>query len=269
LNGRFVSARVLPLWRAWRSRCLCRPAHVSLAQTAQTAQPPRHLPVFRFCWHQNFATSVAGTGEPVVLMHPFAASRLDLGPRFQDLFPNIGHRHDLPRPRMSAKPRPHPLLHRDGSYDVIRLHESNWRSQPAAIVGFPWVDRIAMKMLTEHPSSLFAPHHRRQASAFPRGSEHDETPLRPNLLSGNAPFRAMIASGPPGLPKPPPTTVNDEAEWRPRKSPLASGRRNVTPKGLWVDDAALQVHYAFRPSSFNGGTTPTFFESSKESLSHY
>src|SRR5882762_7743912 len=75
------------------------------AQTAQTAQTSKSTDQFFDSAGVKIRYIVAGTGEPVVLIHPFAASLETWDPVIQDLSRNYRviamdcRGHGLPRPR--------------------------------------------------------------------------------------------------------------------------------------------------------------------------
>ena len=234
------------------------------AQTAQTAQTSKSTDQFFDSAGVKIRYIVAGTGEPVVLIHPFAASVETWDPVIQDLSRNYrviamdcrGH-------GRSAKPHDPSQYGIEMVNDVIRLM-NHLEIKQAAIVGYSMGGSIAMKTLTEHPDRFRAAVIGGSLGFSREESEHDETPsLGPNLLSGMPLSEAMIASAPAGWPKPPPEQREMMKQMDAAQDPIALGAETVSHKGLWVDDAALKAITVPALVIYGGNDRPAFFESAK------
>jgi pimeloyl-ACP methyl ester carboxylesterase len=184
---------------------------------------------------------IAGKGEPVVLIHPFAASAEIWEPIIKDLSQNYrviamdcrGHgKSDKPH-----DPKQYGIKMVD---DVVRLLDQ-LEMKKATIVGYSMGGSIAIKMLTEHPDRFRAAIIGGSLGFTRYESEHDEAPrLGPSLLSGMPLSEAMIASAPADWPKPSPQQREMMKRMDAAQDPIALGAETVSHEGLWVDDVELK-----------------------------
>jgi len=207
---------------------------------------------------------IAGKGEPVVLIHPFAASAEIWEPIIKDLSQNYrviamdcrGHgKSDKPH-----DPKQYGIKMVD---DVVRLLD-HLEMKKATIVGYSMGGSIAIKMLTEHPDRFRAAIIGGSLGFTRYESEHDEAPrLGPSLLSGMPLSEAMIASAPADWPKPSPQQREMMKRMDAAQDPIALGAETVSHEGLWVDDVELKSITVPTLVIYGGNDRPAFYESAK------
>jgi pimeloyl-ACP methyl ester carboxylesterase len=180
---------------------------------------------------------VAGSGEPIILVHPFAANAEIWEPLVKDLSQNYqliamdcrGH-------GKSEKPHDPKQYGIEMVNDVVRLMD-HLGIKKSIIIGYSMGGSIGMKMLTEHPDRIRMAVIGGSLGFTKYESEHNEVPLLgPNLLSGMPLSEAMIASAPPDWPKPGPQQREMMKRMDAGQDSVALGAETVSHEGLWVDD---------------------------------
>jgi len=207
---------------------------------------------------------VAGSGEPIILIHPFAASAEIWEPLVKDLSQNYqliamdcrGH-------GKSEKPHDPKQYGIEMVNDVVRLMD-HLGIKKSIIIGYSMGGSIAMKMLTEHPDRIRLAVIGGSLGFTKYESEHDEVPLLgPNLLSGMPLSEAMIASAPPDWPKPGPQQREMMKRMDAGQDSIALGTETVSHEGLWVDDKKLSAITVPTLVIYGGNDRPAFYAEAK------
>ncbi len=207
---------------------------------------------------------VAGSGEPIILIHPFAASAEIWEPLVKGLSQDYqliamdcrGH-------GKSEKPHDPKQYGIEMVNDVVRLMD-HLGIKKSIIVGYSMGGSIAMKLLTEHPDRIRLAVIGGSLGFTKYESEHDEVPLLgPNLLSGMPLSEAMIASAPPDWPKPGPQQHEMMKRMDAGQDSIALGTETVSHEGLWVDDKKLRAITVPTLVIYGGNDRPTFYAEAK------
>jgi pimeloyl-ACP methyl ester carboxylesterase len=207
---------------------------------------------------------VAGSGEPIILIHPFAASAEIWEPFVKDLSQNYqliamdcrGH-------GKSEKPHDPKQYGIEMVNDVVRLMD-HLGIKKSIIIGYSMGGSIAMKMLTEHPDRIRLAVIGGSLGFTKYESEHDEVPLLgPNLLGGMPLSEAMIASAPPDWPKPGPQQREMMKRMDAGQDSIALGTETVSHEGLWVDDKKLSAITVPTLVIYGGNDRPAFYAEGK------
>jgi pimeloyl-ACP methyl ester carboxylesterase len=207
---------------------------------------------------------VAGTGEPIILIHPFAASAEIWEPLVKDLSQNYrliamdcrGH-------GKSEKPHDPKQYGIEMVNDVVRLMD-HLGIKKAIIIGYSMGGSIGLKMLTEHPDRIRIAVIGGSLGFTKYESEHDEVPLLgPKLLSGTPLSDAMIASAPPDWPKPGPQQRAMMKRMDTGQDSIALGAETVSHEGLWVDDKKLRAITVPTLVIYGGNDHPEFYAEAK------
>lgn len=207
---------------------------------------------------------VAGSGEPIILIHPFAASAEIWGPVVKDLSQDYeviamdcrGH-------GKSEKPHDPKQYGIEMVNDVVRLMD-HLGINKAIIIGYSMGGSIGMKMLTEHPDRIRMAVIGGSLGFTKYESEHNEVPmLGPNLLSGMAFSEAMIASAPEDWPKPGPLQREMMKRMDASQDSIALGAETVSHEGLWVDDKKLEAIAVPTLVIYGGNDHPAFYSEAK------
>lgn len=207
---------------------------------------------------------VAGSGEPIILIHPFAATAEIWEPLLKELSPNYeviamdcrGH-------GKSNKPHDPKQYGIEMMNDVIRLMD-HLGIKKAIIIGYSMGGSIGMKMLVEHPDRI-----RKAVIGGSLGftkyqSEHDEVPLLgPNLLKGLPFSEAMIASAPAGRPKPSPAQREMMKRMDASQDSIALGAETVSHESLWVEDKELTAIAVPTLVIYGGKDHPEFYSAAR------
>ncbi len=181
---------------------------------------------------------VAGTGEPVILIHGFSASAEMWTPLIQELSPHYqviamdcrGH-------GTSGKPHDPAQYGIEMVNDVVRLMD-HLHLAKAHIVGYSMGGSILMKMLIDQPDRFLTAVI--GGSTGFRSTDKEETPdLVRNLQSGMSFSEAMIASAPPGTPAPSPQQRQMMARMDAGQDPRALAAQRLGNPGLFVEYALL------------------------------
>ena len=185
---------------------------------------------------------VAGSGAPIILIHPFATSAEIWEPVTKALSQNYqvmamdcrGH-------GKSGKPHDPKQYGIEMVNDVVRLMD-HLGIKKAIIIGYSMGGSIAMKMLTEHPDRFRLAIIGGSLGFTREESEHNEVPqLGPDLLSGMSLSEAMIKNAPPGWPKPSPEQRQMMKAMDADQDSVALGAETVSHQGLWVTDEELKA----------------------------
>jgi len=207
---------------------------------------------------------VAGSGEPIILIHPFAASAEIWGPLVKDLSQSYqliamdcrGH-------GKSEKPHDPKQYGIEMVNDVVRLMD-HLGIKKSVIIGYSMGGSIGMKMLTEHPDRIRMAVIGGSLGFTKYESEHDEVPLLgPNLLSGMPFSEAMIASAPPDWPKPGPQQREMMKRMDADQDSIALGAETVSHEGLWVDDKELKAIAVPTLVIYGGNDHRAFYDEAK------
>jgi pimeloyl-ACP methyl ester carboxylesterase len=207
---------------------------------------------------------VAGSGEPIILIHPFAASAEIWEPLVKDLSQNYqliamdcrGH-------GKSEKPHDPKQYGIEMVNDVVRLMD-HLGIKKSIIIGYSMGGSIAMKMLTEHPDRIRLAVIGGSLGFTKYESERDEVPLLgPNLLSGMPLSEAMIASAPPDWPKPGPQQREMMKRMDAGQDSIALGTETVSHEGLWVDDKKVRAITVPTLVIYGGNDRPAFYAEAK------
>ena len=207
---------------------------------------------------------VAGSGEPIILIHPFAASAEIWEPVIKALSQDYqliamdcrGH-------GQSDKPHDPKQYGIEMVNDVVRLMD-HLRIKKAILIGYSMGGSITMKMLTEHPDRIRMAVIGGSLGFTKYGSEHDEVPLLgPNLLRGMPFSEAMIASAPAEWPKPSPEQREMMKSMDAGQDSIALGAETVSHKGLWVDDKQLRAIAVRTLVIYGGNDHPAFYAEAK------
>jgi len=208
--------------------------------------------------------TITGTGEPVILIHPFAASIEIWGPVISDLARN--HQviaMDCRGHGKSDKPHDPKQYGIEMVNDVVRLMD-HLGIKKAIVIGYSMGGSIGMKMLTEHPERFRLAIIGGSLGFTQDESEHDETPhLGPDLLKGMPLSEAMIASAPANWPKP----SAEQREMMKRmdvgQDPVALGAETVSHEGLWVTDEQIKAITIPTLVIYGGQDRPEFYAAAK------
>ena len=207
---------------------------------------------------------VAGSGEPIILIHPFAASAEIWEPLVKDLSQNYqliamdcrGH-------GKSEKPHDAKQYGIEMVNDVVRLMD-HLGIKKSIIIGYSMGGSIGMKMLTEHPDRIRLAVIGGSLGFTKYESEHDEAPLLgPNLLTGMPLSEAMIASAPPDWPKPGPQQREIMKRMDAGQDSIALGTETVSHEGLWVDDKKLRAITVPTLVIYGSNDRPAFYAEAK------
>ena len=185
---------------------------------------------------------VAGTGNPVILIHPFAQTAEIWAPLMIDLSKNFqviamdcrGH-------GQSDKPHDPKQYGIEMVSDVVRLMD-HLEIQQAIIIGYSMGGSIAMKMLTQYPDHFRVAIIGGSLGFTREESEHNEVPqLGQDLLSGMPLSEAMIRNAPPGWPKPSAQQREMMKSIDAGQDSIALGAETVSHESLWVTDEQLKA----------------------------
>jgi RNA polymerase sigma factor (sigma-70 family) len=146
---------------------------------------------------------VAGQGEPVILIHGWAASAT----MWDGLIPELAREHqvialDCRGHGKSDKPHDPELYGLEMVNDVVRLID-HLGLKRAHIVGYSMGGSIALKMLVDHPGRFLSVVIG-GSTGFRKGDEPWDAGLIGSLETGMPLSEAMIANRPPGTPEPSP-----------------------------------------------------------------
>jgi pimeloyl-ACP methyl ester carboxylesterase len=220
--------------------CACGFSGPAIAQTdtSTTPQPPGPPDQFFDSHGVRIRYVVAGTGEPVILIHGFSASaemwtelETDLTRDYRVIALDCrGH-------GKSGKPHDPKAYGIEMVNDVTRLMD-HLGLRRAHIVGYSMGGSIALKMLLVHPER-FLTAVSGGSDGF-RATDVDETPgLIQNLQSGMSLSEAMIASAPPNFPKPTPAQREMMKQMDVGQDPKALAAQRLGNPGLYVTDEEL------------------------------
>jgi len=207
---------------------------------------------------------MAGKGEPVLLIHPFAASAEIWEPVTKDLAQNYqviamdcrGH-------GKSEKPHDPKQYGIEMVNDVVRLMD-HLGIKKVALIGYSMGGSIAMKMLTVHPDRIRMAIIGGSLGFTKYESEHEEVPLLgPSLLKGMPLSEAMIASAPPDWPKPGAQQREMMKRMDAGQDSIALGAETVSHEGLWVADEQLRAISVPTLVIYGGNDRPAFYEEAK------
>jgi len=207
---------------------------------------------------------IAGSGEPIVLIPPFAASAEVWEPVIKELSQNYeliamdcrGH-------GKSEKPHDPKQYGIEMVNDVIRLMD-HLGIKKAIVIGYSMGGSIGMKMLTEHPDRIRMAIIGGSLGFTKYESEHNEVPLLgPNLLKGMPLSEAMIASAPADWPKPTAQQREMMKRMDAGQDSIALGAETVSHKGLWVEDKEVRAITVPTLVIYGGNDHPASYSEAK------
>src|SRR5437016_1002508 len=184
---------------------------------------------------------MSGAGEPVVLIHGWAA---DAG-MWQPLIDDLARDHqvialDCRGHGKSGKPHDPAQYGMEMTRDVVRLLD-HLGIKRAHIAGYSMGGSIAIKLLSEHPERfLTAIIGGSQGFRNAEDFDSEETPLIKSLRSGMPLSEAMIANAPPNWPKPTPEQRAMMAQRDAGQDPRALAAQRLGNRGLRVDYELLK-----------------------------
>ena len=184
---------------------------------------------------------VVGRGEPVILVHGWAAD----ASMWSALSTDLSRDHqvitmDCRGHGQSDKPHDSAAYGDEMVKDVVRLMDA-LKLKKAHIIGYSMGGSIVAKMLTEYPDRFL--------TAVLGGStgfrstdvqEAWEAGLIKSLQSGMPLSDAMIANRPPGFPEPSPQQREMMHRMDATQDSKALGAQRLGNPGLWVSDDALR-----------------------------
>jgi pimeloyl-ACP methyl ester carboxylesterase len=207
---------------------------------------------------------VAGAGEPVVLIHGWAADAEMWRPLMADL--SRDHRviaFDCRGHGKSGKPHDSAQYGIEMTRDVTRLLD-HLGIKRAHIIGYSMGGSIAIKLLSEHPERfLTAVIGGSEGFRNPEDFDTEETPLIKSLRSGMPLSEAMIANAPPNWPKPTPEQRAMMAENDAGQDSLALAAQRLGNVGLKVDYERLRKNRVPTLVIYGGLDNPSRFDTLK------
>jgi pimeloyl-ACP methyl ester carboxylesterase len=177
----------------------------------------------------------AGRGEPVVLIHGWAAT----AEMWTALMSALSRDHqvialDCRGHGKSGKPHLPAQYGKEMAEDVVRLLD-HLRVRKADVVGYSMGGGIVMKMLVDHPDRLL--------SAVSGGFRSDDDPWDENLIkdleSGMPLSEAMIRNRPQGMPEPSPQQREMMRQMDAGQDPQALAAQRLGNAGLRITDEML------------------------------
>jgi len=210
---------------------------------------------------------MAGKGEPIILIHGWAASAdmwdsamRDLSHDYQVLALDCrGH-------GKSDKPTDPDQYGIEMVNDVVRLMDHLGIAK-AHIVGYSMGGSIALKMLTVRPERfLTALIGGSQGFHLPQDFDTRDTPLVKSLLSGMSLTDAQIANAPPGYPKPTAEQRKQMDEMNADQNPKALAAVRMGYVGLKVDYDVLRHNTVPTLVNYGGNDNPSRFDELKKIL---
>jgi pimeloyl-ACP methyl ester carboxylesterase len=219
-------------------RCLLIAIVCALAGTVASSQPADQ---FFKSNGVRIRYLVVGRGEPVILIHGFTASIEMWAPVINELSRDFqvialdcrGH-------GKSGKPHDRTQYGIQMVEDVVQLMD-HLGIRKAHIAGYSMGGSIVMKMLIVHPERFLTA--TIGGSTGFRPTDVDDAPdLVKNLQSGMPLSEALIASAPPGMPKPSPEQREMMKRFDAGQDPLALAALRLGNKELMVDYGPLKTN---------------------------
>jgi pimeloyl-ACP methyl ester carboxylesterase len=209
-----------------------------------------------------------GRGEPIILIHGWAADAEMWAPAIQDLSRNYwvialdcrGH-------GKSGKPTDPNQYGIEMLNDVLRLMD-HLGIPKAHILGYSMGGSITLKMLTLHPERFLTAVIGGSQGFRPQDVDTPDTPLIKSLQSGMTLTDAQIANAPPNYPKPTPEQRKQMEQMNANQDPKALAAVRLGYSGLIVDYNALKHNGVSTLVIYGGNDNPGRFDELKEILSN-
>lgn len=207
-----------------------------------------------------------GAGEPIILIHGWAADVEMWESQIQDLSRNYwvialdcrGH-------GKSAKPIDPSQYGMEMVNDVVRLMD-HLKIAKAHVVGYSMGGSITMKMLTTNPERLLTAVSGGSQGFRPGDVDTPETPLIKSLLSGMSLTEAQIANAPPNFPKPTSEQRKQMEEMNANQNPKALAAVRLGYSQLIVDYTLLGRNVVPTLVIYGGNDNPSRFDELKKIL---
>jgi len=243
-------------------------SHCTKAST-QTAVGPQAIPAPDQFFVSNgvrIRYVSVGRGEPIILIHGWAADAEMWASAIQDLSHDYhvialdcrGH-------GKSGKPTDPSQYGMEMVNDVVRLMDHLGIAK-AHILGYSMGGSITIKMLTAYPQRFLTAVIGGSQGFRPQEVDTPDTPLIKSLLSGMSLTEAQIANAPPNYPKPTPEQRKQMEEMNANQDPKALAAVRLGYSGLTVDYNLLKHNAVPTLVIYGGNDNPSRFEELKKIL---
>lgn len=201
-----------------------------------------------------------GTGEPIILIHGWAADAEMWDAAIQNLSRNYrvialdcrGH-------GKSGKPTDPSQYGMEMVNDVVRLMD-HLAIAKAHILGYSMGGSIAIKMLTAYPERFLTAVIGGSQGFRPQDVDTPDTPLIKSLLSGMSLTEAQIANAPPNFPKPTSEQRKQMEQMNANQNPKALAAVRLGYRELVVDYELLRRNTVRTLVIYGGNDNPSRFD---------
>jgi len=207
-----------------------------------------------------------GQGEPIILIHGWAADAEMWASAVQDLSRNYrvialdcrGH-------GKSGKPTDPSQYGMEMVNDMVRLMDHLGIAK-AHVLGYSMGGSITIKMLTVYPQRFLTAVIGGSQGFRPEDVDTPDTPLIKSLLSGMSLTDAQIANAPPNYPKPTPEQRKQMEQMNANQDPKALAAVRLGYRGLIVDYNLLKHNAVPTLVIYGGNDNPRRFDELKKIL---
>jgi len=207
-----------------------------------------------------------GQGEPILLIHGWAADAEMWASAIQDLSRNYrvialdcrGH-------GKSGKPTDPSQYGMEMVNDMVRLMDHLGIAK-AHVLGYSMGGSITIKMLTVYPQRFLTAVIGGSQGFRPEDVDTPDTPLIRSLLSGMSLTDAQIANAPPNYPKPTPEQRKQMEQMNANQDPKALAAVRLGYRGLIVDYNLLKHNAVPTLVIYGGNDNPSRFDELKKIL---
>src|SRR5215469_14994482 len=207
-----------------------------------------------------------GQGEPILLIHGWAADAEMWASAIQDLSRNYrvialdcrGH-------GKSGKPTDPSQYGMEMVNDIVRLMDHLGIAK-AHVLGYSMGGSITIKMLTVYPQRFLTAVIGGSQGFRPEDVDTPDTPLIRSLLSGMSLTDAQIANAPPNYPKPTPEQRKQMDQINANQDPKALAAVRLGYRALTVDYNLLKHNAVPTLVIYGGNDNPSRFEELKKIL---
>jgi len=207
-----------------------------------------------------------GQGEPILLIHGWAADAEMWASAIQDLSRNYrvialdcrGH-------GKSGKPTDPSQYGMEMVNDIVRLMDHLGIAK-AHVLGYSMGGSITIKMLTVYPQRFLTAVIGGSQGFRPEDVDTPDTPLIRSLLSGMSLTDAQIANAPPNYPKPTPEQRKQMEQMNANQDPKALAAVRLGYRGLIVDYNLLKRNAVPTLVIYGGNDNPSRFDELKKIL---
>jgi len=207
-----------------------------------------------------------GQGEPILLIHGWAADAEMWASAIQDLSRNYrvialdcrGH-------GKSGKPTDPSQYGMEMVNDIVRLMD-HLSIAKAHVLGYSMGGSITIKMLTVYPQRFLTAVIGGSQGFRPEDVDTPDTPLIRSLLSGMSLTDAQIANAPPNYPKPTPEQRKQMEQMNANQDPKALAAVRLGYRGLIVDYNLLKHNAVPTLVIYGGNDNPSRFDELKKIL---